>query len=292
MNANTFRYATAALSCLTLVGCLSTSSRYTSSSVVDFLYPNDQPVIEATAKPHLELPLRVGIAFTPDDEFRRPDALGESAKRELLGVVARRFEAEEFVERIEVIPSGYLRHRGGFDNVDQIAELFELDVIALVSWNQHRFSDEGLASLAYWTLVGAYIVPGEKNTTHTLMDAVLYDVPSRSLLLRAPGSSTVRGRSTPIAVSQALREDSAEGFELASAEMVGNLNAELDRFKERVRTRQTDVTVSGRAGYRGEGAGAVDGSTLLVILALFAAAAVRRMRDGGRASPLQSSCCR
>ena len=37
-----------------------------------------------------------------------------------------------------------------------------------------QFTDEGLASFAYWTIIGAYIIPGEKNDTHTMLDAVVY----------------------------------------------------------------------------------------------------------------------
>lgn len=271
---------------LFISGCLSTRSHYTSSSVVNFLYPDGSQQVVEQQTPHLQLPLRVGIAFTPGDEFRRAEALDASARQALLDSVAERFRSEAFVDTIEVIPDGYLRVHGGFDNVDQLAALFNLDVLALVSYDQHRFTDEGLASLAYWTLVGAYVVPGERNTTHTLMDAVLYDINSRSLLFRAPGSSTVKGRSTPVAASRALRQDSSEGFDLASAELIDNLDAELTRFKARVRDKSTSVTVSGRDGYSGEGAGSLDGLTLL--LALGALAYARRRKANSR----RSSCCR
>ena len=269
------RIGTLLAASLLLSACLSTSGRYTSSSAVDFLYPDSEQTVVAEATPHLRLPLRIGIAFTPDDAFRQPDALTARTRSTLLDQIAERFRREQFVSAIEVVPQGYLRRKGGFDNLDQVASILNLDVVALVSYDQHHFSDEGFASIAYWTLIGAYIVPGEKNTTHTLMDAVLVDVDSRSMLFRAPGSSTVKGRSTPIAVSGALRNDSEEGFQLASTQLIDNLDGELERLKTRIRNRESNVQVSGRDSYRGEGAGSL-GPTLIILIGVLALLASRR----------------
>ena len=43
--------------------------------------------------------------------------------------------------------------------------MFGIDVIVLLSYDQVQFRDEGLLSLTYWTVVGAYTIPGEKNDT-------------------------------------------------------------------------------------------------------------------------------
>ena len=60
--------------------------------------------------------------------------------------------------------------------------MFGIDVIALVSYDIVQFTGEGLSSISYWTLVGAYAVRGEKNDTHTMIDAAVYDIASRKHL--------------------------------------------------------------------------------------------------------------
>ena len=154
-----------------LMACQTTSS-YRNSSVVDYLYPKSKNQEVSVEIPQLTLPLKIGIAFTPS-RFGNSPHLTEAKKVELMNGLSTYFETLEFVHSIETIPSDYLRPGGSFENLDQIKHMFGVDVIALVSFDQSRFTDEGLASLAYWTIVGAYIVPGEKNSTHTMMDTVL-----------------------------------------------------------------------------------------------------------------------
>ncbi len=105
----------------------------------------------------------------------------------------------------------------------------------LLSYDQSVFVDDGLLSLTYWTIVGAYVVPGEKNDTQTLIDAAVYDIASRKLLFRAPGASVIKSRSTLIANPEQLREDSTQGFADASMELTSNLSVELERFQQRLR---------------------------------------------------------
>lgn len=253
-----------------LAGCQSTAL-HRNSSVVDYLYPDAGNVTVSTETPRLTLPLSVGIAFTPGGYGS--DGLTEGGKSALLADVADHFEALEFVDSIQIIPTAYLRPGGSFENLDQLRRMFGVDVIVLLSFDQTRFTDEGFASFAYWTLIGAYVVPGEKNATFTLLDAVVYDIPSRKLLFRAPGSSKVSSRATPVNLGEQTREDSVEGFETASDDLVKNLEAELARFQERIKERPEDVHIATREGYRGSGAG---GWWLLPIIGLLLTVRLRR----------------
>jgi len=98
----------------------------------------------------------------------------------------------------------------------------------LLSYDQTQFTEEGLASITYWTIVGAYIIPGEKNDTHTMVDAAVYDIQSRKMLFRAPGISHIKGLSTPVNLNEELRDDSIEGFKEASVDVIKNLDLQLD----------------------------------------------------------------
>lgn len=259
-----------------ITGCAGQQTR-TNSSVVDYLYPKDSGNVEQPSIPTLKLPVNVGIAFLPEQATRLRGAnmwagvvpggsLSETNKADLLEKVAAHFRKYDFVGSIEVIPSPYLTPGGSFANLDQIQNMYGVDVIALVSFDQVQFTDEGMLSLTYWTLVGAYVVSGEKNDTSTMMDTAVYDIASRKMLFRAPGTSNVKGSATPINLSEELRQDSLKSFEAATESMIVNLDVQLSRFKEKVKSNPEQVKVVQREGYSGGGAlGIVE-----IVISLFA----------------------
>lgn len=248
-----------------LSGCAGHISHKRSSSVVSYLYPNQDKPLETPTIPQLTLSLHVGVAFVPEGTGRNV-GFTESDKTRLLSEVAAHFKQQPFVSSIEILPSVYLRPGGGFENLDQLRALHDIDVMVLVSYDQTQFTDEGLASITYWTLIGAYLIPGEKNDTHTMVDAVVYDIDSRKLLFRAPGISHIKGRSTPVNLSEELRKDSLQGFQQASADLIKNLDVQLELFKQRVKERPQDFQIKHRAGYTG--GGSVDGLFLGLVLLL------------------------
>ncbi len=266
-----------------ILGCAGQQTR-TKSSVVDYLYPRGSEVIIKPSVPTLKLPLKVGIAFVPEQETRSRGrnvwtgvvgsgaALTSATKTKLLDKVASNFRQLEFVSDIEVIPSEYLTANGGFSNLEQIQTMYGIDVIALVSYDQVQFTDEGFLSLTYWTIVGAYIVSGEKNDTSTMLDTVVYDIKSKKMLFRAPGTSVVKGSATPVNLSEELRADSVEGFNLAADEMTENLKTQLDSFKEKIKRDPEQVKIVHSEGYSGGfGMGVISVYELAILLLIAAA---------------------
>ena len=264
-----------------ITGCAAQQTR-TKSSVVDYLYPKDAEVIIQPSIPTLILPLKVGIAFVPEQETTRRGsnawagsagtgaALTSVSKAELLEKVASNFRKLEFVSDIEVIPSEYLTANGGFSNLEQIQTMYGIDVVALVSYDQVQFTDEGFLSLTYWTIVGAYVVSGEKNDTSTMLDTVVYDIKSKKMLFRAPGTSIVKSNATPVNLSEELRHDSIQGFNLAADRMTENLNTQLVNFKEKIKSNPEQVKIVHSEGYSGGGGSAFSlfDLTILLIIAI------------------------
>src|SRR5439155_258207 len=121
-----------------------------------------------------------------------------------------------------------------------------------------------------WTIVGAYIVRGQKNDTHTMLDTVVYDIPSRKMLFRAPGLSEIKGSATLVNQSEQLRTDSEAGVSQATADMIKNLDAQLLAFREKVKERPEEYRVVRTEGYRGSGM--VDGLMLALLGALLGGA--------------------
>jgi rhombotail lipoprotein len=139
-----------------------------------------------------------------------------------------------------------------------------IDVIALISYDQVQNTSEDLLSIAYWTIVGMYVVKGERNDTNTMMDTAVYHIPSRKLLFRAPGTSLIKGSATPVNLAEQLRKDSYDGFVKADSDMIANLHVELERFKDKVKARPDEYKVVTAPG--SQGGGSMDPLTAILIL--------------------------
>jgi rhombotail lipoprotein len=258
---------------VSLCGC-STSLRSReskqSASIVDYLYP------KATEAPKLEPgmttlrpPVRVGIAFVPTDS--RGYGLPETEKIKLLERVKASFTGRDYIGSIEIIPSQYLQRNGGFANMEQVARTFGVDIMAMLSYDQVQFTDSNSLSLLYWTIVGAYVVNGNQYDVNTMIDVAVFDVASRKLLFRAPGTSQVQGGGNWANFSERARAGQIEGYNKAVEQLVPQLQKELDSFRERIKTAAT-FKVEARPGYRGGGSlGWVD---LAIVAALAALAMV------------------
>ena len=167
--------------------------------------------------------------------------------------ITKEFRQYQYINNIELIPTEYLRPGGSFTNLDQLKTMYGVDIMVLLSYDQVQYTDENFLSVSYWTIVGAYIFPGEKNDTSTLMDAAVYDIASRKLLFRAPGTSQVKASSTLVNLTEVLRKNSTTGFELAADNLIVNLKSELERFKTRIKEKPDEVKVTYAPSYRGGG---------------------------------------
>ena len=184
-----FKAIVAAASILAAAACVYGRPMAVKSSALEFLYPATAAAASEPSDVSLNIPLRVGVAFAPGPASTE-DPFTEVQKQALLSRIEEAFESKDFVQSIDVIPSHYLSPGGSFANLDRLATAFGIDLIGLVSYDQRQFSETTGKSWTYLTIVGAYVVKGEKNETRTVMDAVIYDIPSRTLLFRAAGSNT------------------------------------------------------------------------------------------------------
>ena len=204
-----------------------------STSLVDYLYPNGQvPPEPGDTLPTLSLPLSVGIAFVPSKA--RTD-LGEAEKQALLDAVAAGFRDRHYVHSIQTIPDQYLRSARGIVGMQQVAALYGVDVMALVSYDQLAFSGERDSALLYWTIVGTAVVKGNTNEVQTLIDTAVFDVGTATLLFRAPGVHRQQRNATLFDSARDLRHLRQDSFAAANGDMISNLDVELGRFEERVK---------------------------------------------------------
>lgn len=215
--------------------------------------------------------MRVGIAFVPAQNTANT-AISEATRTELLGKVSSAFVDRDYIAHIEVIPDTYLRSSNGFDGMQQVARLYAVDIMALVSYDQVAVSEDRKSSLLYWTIVGAYVIKGTDNEIQTFVDTAVFDVRTRRLLFRAPGTDKLASRSTAIESAAAVRNGRNASFAAAVDDMTENLLGELNSFELRVKEEPQLANVRWIDG----GGGAVDGLALTLLLTACTAHRIRR----------------
>lgn len=225
-----------ALAVVLLVSCASMeqgSRQRQVASVLAFLFPgSDKPPPPSDAVAVLNVPFRIGVAFVPDTadpKFRLP----ETERLRLAGQVRDAFVRYPFVREIQAVPSLYLEPGGGFANLDRVAALLGLDVIALISYDQVQHAGATGWSFLYWTGVGAYVIEGDRYDVLTAVETTVFDVKSRRLLMRAAGVSNLKGSATMVGFSERSRAARSNSFEEAIARMSESLHREVAAFRER-----------------------------------------------------------
>lgn len=258
-----FRIVCAMLAAASLAGCAllgvppcapyCTASHHSSSSLVEFLYPDGHAPPPENSMPELHVPLRVGLAFLPGRGV--PGAGPDAAQRaELLERIRSRFSDRKFVSEIVIIPDYYLSSQRGFAGLEAVQRLYSIDLMALVSYDQITHQDENEWSLGYLTIVGAYLLKGSRYDVSTLIDLAVVDPATRSLVLRAGGVDTRHGNTTLIDQQHQAREAGSIGFTAASEQMMGHFDAALSAFEAEVRAGRANVRVVHKGGAGGGGA--------------------------------------
>jgi rhombotail lipoprotein len=198
--------------------------------------------------------MRIGLAFAPEAESSSD--LPDPTKGTVLDDVGRKLSSYPFVQSVVVIPHVYLQRGGGFKNLRQLEAAFGVDVIGLVSFDQIANTSENPASILYITLVGRYFIPGDKHEVKTLVDVLLLEPQSETLLMRAAGTSSVKGLSADAFQRSRASELSRRGYEQAVPLLFAELDERLEELKDDVRSgRRKDVRVEVKAGHSAQGLG-------------------------------------
>jgi len=232
----------------------------------------------------IKTPMRIGLAFAPLPEKSGVSRdLPSQLKQNLLEKVRDAFTGLSFVESIEIVPTTYLKEGNEFESLIAASQALNFDAMTLITYDQEQFSDPSNWSLFYWTIIGIYLVPGEKNETRTLLEASVVAADSRVLLLHATGSDKSKGWKTPIDVKPGLREAAEESFKKATDNLITDLRRQLEKAQASVKegrgiygtpvafvTEQGIVTGEMTEGRQGGGGGDLGwfGSALAMLLGI------------------------
>jgi rhombotail lipoprotein len=257
------------------------ASHASSSSLVEFLYPGGQLPPRDNSIPELQVPLRVGLAFLP----ARGGAAGPDAaqREELLARIRARFSSRKFVTEIVIIPDYYLASQRGFAGLEAVQRLYSIDLMALVSYDQVTHRQENGWSLGYLTIVGAYLIKGDRYDVATLLDLAVVDPGTHSLVLRAGGVDTRHGATTLNDQPREFREADSSGFSAAADQLIEHFDTALTAFEAEVRAGRANVRVVHKSGSgTGGGAGEFSWPWLLPLLGLVLVRVRRRGRGALR----------
>ncbi len=257
--------------------------RAASTPLVQFLYGSDQRVPQRDEVVTLQLPIRVGLAFLPSGSGNPDEGPTPTERERILGSIRSSFSDLPYVSEIVPIPAYYFdtSRADGMRQLEQLARLQRLDLVALVSYDQRTQVSENRRSFAYLTIVGALVVKGNHNETQTIIDMAVVEPVGRSLVMRAGGISSTANTVTAIDQPGALRKQQRVGFDQARDALIANFRTELTDFESRVRAGTADVKVVRQARGGGGGSGAID-PTLLVLLFACLGTAVRLRRRAPR----------
>jgi len=245
---------------------------HNSSSLVEFLYPNGKVPPPENSIPQLRVPLRVGLAFLPSSGPESVTSLDAAAKEALLERVRQRFQSRKFIADIVLIPDYYLAGHRGFDGLQGVQRLNNLDLMALVSYDQVTHEDNNNWSLGYLTIVGMYMLKGNRHDVSTLVDLAVVDPATRSLVLRAGGTDTGHGNSTFIDEQRETRMVGSRSFSAATDQMIDHFDTALTQFEADVRAGKANVQIvhkNGAAGAAG-GGGKFEWPALLALAMILA----------------------
>lgn len=242
----------------------------------------------------INTPMRIGLAFAPlPEKGSATRDIPAQLKQNLLEKVRGAFAGLSFVESIEIVPSTYLKEGSEFESLAAASQAFNLDAIALITYDQEQFSDSSNWSLFYWTLIGIYLVPGEKSETSTLLEASVVAVDSKVLLLHAAGADKTYGWKTPLDVAPGLRQAAEDSFKKATDSLIADLRFQLDKAQKALKedrgiygtpvafvTEGGIITSTVPEGRKGGGGGDLGGFGGAVIALLGAGCALGKRRGG------------
>ena len=201
------------------------------SNLATFLFGGSEPQNRAQKVP-LTLPARVGVTFVPDDPASTN--IPETTKKEVIDAVRSQLAKHtKYVAMPQSIPPMYLIPKGGVNNLDQVARQFDVDVIVILGVNQFQKHERNpLAAFLDITIIGAFVIPGNKVDTSTVLEAAVYHVHSRALIFRTDGADEQSSRSSLFGSFQTAQNDAVSSIEGASKKLVESIGNALVNFQK------------------------------------------------------------
>ena len=215
-----------------LTGCATKKKVYkyyeNRSSLVNYLYPQKEHKSMEFWTTKLKIPIKIGIGFIPSKKFYYQRIIDEKSRVGLLKKIQRNLKKHKFIKESKIIPSAFFEKGGGFEDLEKIKKLYDVDLIALVSYDVIQFRVDSFHSLRYWTIIGTDIIKAKGNLIHSMINFTLIESKNKKLLFKALGINRLIN-------SENLVADRKKSFQKASKNLIKNINRQLPIFKWRMK---------------------------------------------------------
>lgn len=219
-----------------LAGCAALNQRSKFSSSVplsSFIKPvSDSRQIDK--KTPLTFPVSVSILFIPGGTINKgvytsygsvPYTTLYKASQELKKQLLAN---PKYISSVSIIQGD---ETSSMISLNDIRSSYATDVVIILSYKQDQSNSQtGAAGLADVTIVGAFVVPGVKINTTTLVDAKIIHIPNNAIIFRTSATNEHSTHSTSYTVESTATEESINGILAATTEIGNSLNKTLTKF--------------------------------------------------------------
>jgi len=215
------------LSCLLFSGCVQHTSRSSLSVPTNKIIEPVKDSSHVVRKAPLSLPASVAILMAPSENpsrgipFTTLRKAADAFKQQLLA-------NPKYVKSVKVVAEDPTRDK---ISLDKIRMVYGTDIAVLLSYRQDQRSDQsGWAGFMDMTIIGAFLVPGVKTITSSVIDGNVIHIPSNAIIFRASGSDERSIHSTSFGHDGAAVEESINSFLAATTDFGNSLVGTLSRF--------------------------------------------------------------
>jgi rhombotail lipoprotein len=208
-----------------LAGCAHNGQvRESSSMSLDKVIESARDSRVASDKSPLTFPASVAILMVPGDGQVPETVLHQAAevlKRQLL-------ENKKYIGSVSIVSAFDVNKKM---TLEQVRASYAADVVILIFYHQdQRTVQSGPAALLDAAIVPAFVVPGVKVHTATLIEGVVAHIPSNAVIFRTSGHEDRNSYSTSYSVENVGAAASVDSFNEAMVDFGKSLSNTLDQF--------------------------------------------------------------
>jgi rhombotail lipoprotein len=211
--------------------------RESSSMSLDKVIESARDSRVAPDKSPLSFPASVAILMVPGDGQVTDTVLHQAAvelKQVLLG-------NRKYIGSVSIVSVFDVNKKM---SLEQVRASYAADIVILIFYNQdQRTMQSGPAALLDAAIVPAFVVPGVKVHTATLIEGVVAHIPSNAVIFRTSGHEERNSYSTSYSEENVAAAASVGSFKAAMADFGNTLSDTLDQFDKFDLSKAPSMTV-------------------------------------------------
>ncbi len=233
-----------------LAGCAHNGRvRESSSMSLDKLIESAKDSRVAHDKSPLSFPASVAILMVPGDG-QVTDTVLHQAAVELKHVL---LENKKYIGSVSIVSVFDVNKKV---TLEQVRASYAADIVILIFYNQNqRTMQSGPAALLDAAIIPAFVVPGVKVHTATLIEGVVAHIPSNAVIFRTSGHEERDSYSTSYSEENVAAAASVDSFNAAMVDFGNSLSSTLDKFDQFDHSKAPSMTALVESGSESGSAG-------------------------------------